>query len=152
MTSFQTSNFGTVSYESGAVLDFPRGLPAFEGHHRFLALQYPHAHPLVFLQSLEDPALCFITLPVLAVDSAYRLQVSEEDLLLLGLPAGDQPRIGEEVLCLAIVSIQEGGPTVNLLAPIVVNLKSLQGLQAIAPESSYSHQRALIAEESPVCS
>ena len=47
--------------------------------------------PLIYLQSLEDPGLCFITMPILAVDPRYRLRVSGEDLDKLGLTRERQP-------------------------------------------------------------
>lgn len=152
MSFLETKNFGTVTYEEASVIEFPAGLPGFENRRRFLALSFERSHPLVFLQSLEDPSLCFITLPVLAVDRNYNLQVSPEDLAFVGLPTDRQPRIGSGVLCLTILSLQESGPTANLLAPIVVNLANLRAVQAIAPESSYSHQHPLIAAETTICS
>jgi flagellar assembly factor FliW len=107
---------------------------------------------LVFLQSLEQADLCFITMPVLAVDPQYRLQVNPEDLKDVDLSPLRQPRIGDEVLCLTVISIGENGPTANLLAPIVVNLSNLKAVQAVAPESGYSHQHTLMEAEVPVCS
>ena len=92
-------------------------------------------------------ACVFVTLPVLAIDRQYRLDVSEEDLALLELEREQQPRIGEEVACLAVLTLQESGPTANLLAPIVINLGNLKAVQAIAPESSYSHQHVLMPAE-----
>jgi flagellar assembly factor FliW len=64
MPVLETNSFGPIPYEPDAVLEFPCGLPAFETRRRFVALRFPHSEPLVFLQSLEDPGLCFITLPV----------------------------------------------------------------------------------------
>ena len=152
MPVVQTSNFGTISYDCEAVIEFPQGLPGFDDRRRFVALQFPDTAPLTFLQSLEVPELCFITMPVLAVDPHYRLKVAGEDLALVGLPAQSQPRIGEEVLCLTVLSLDEAGPTANLLAPLVVNLRNLKGVQAVAGESGYSHQHALVIEEAAVCS
>ena len=81
--------------------------------------------PLIFMQSLEQPELCFLGLPIRSVDPGYRLHISEEDLLSLELSPDRQPEIGAEVLCLALVSLSENHPpTANLLAPIVVNLKT----------------------------
>ena len=78
------------------------------------------------LQSLEDPVLCFITAPVLAVDPRYRLKLSDEDREAADLASVRRPRIGKDVWALAVVSIRETGPTVNLLAPLVINLRSLR--------------------------
>jgi len=148
----QTRNFGTIAYEADSALDFPLGLPGFETRRRFVALRFLESDPLVYLQSLEDPALCFVTMPILSVDPQYRLKVGSEDLDRLGLPATRQPRIGEDVFCLAVIAIRETGPTANLLAPVVINLKTRQAVQAIAPESEYSHQFELMPEEVAVCS
>jgi flagellar assembly factor FliW len=144
MPRFATKNFGIVDYELDAVIEFPAGLPGFEQETRFVALEQPATKPLVFLQSLSRPDLCFITMPVRAADPLYRLSVTPEDLRYLELPVSRQPEIGTEVLCLAIISVAEGrSPTANLLAPLVVNLRSRRAVQAIAHESGYSHQHAL---------
>jgi flagellar assembly factor FliW len=151
MPSFDTQNFGTVDYERHSTLEFPDGLPGFDERRRFIALTFPHAQPLVLLQSLEDRNLCFITLPVLTIDPQYRLDVCEEDLIRLELPPERQPRIGEEVACLSVLTLQEGGPTANLLAPIVINIGNLKAVQAIAPDSGYSHQHVLSPVEALSC-
>jgi len=147
MPLFETRNFGSISFEPETALEFPRGLPAFENCRQFLALTLPEREPLVFLQSLEDSGLCFITVPVQVVDRDYKLRMAPEDLELIGLPTGAPPRIGDQVLCLAVLSMREDGPTANLLAPIVVNLRSRHAVQAVAPESSYSHQYPLMPAE-----
>jgi flagellar assembly factor FliW len=147
MPVFATRNFGTIEYETGAALEFPRGLPAFENCRQFLALTLPQSEPLVFLQSLEDSGLCFITVPVQVVDREYRLGMAPEDRELIGLASGARPEIGKDVLCLAVLSIREDGPTANLLAPVIVNLRDRKAVQAVAPVSTYSHQHPLMPAE-----
>jgi flagellar assembly factor FliW len=152
MPSFETKNFGLIDYDPGSVIEFPCGLPGFEARGRFLALTFPHTEPLVFLQSLEDTGLCFITSPVLSIEDGYRLTLSDEDLEQLRLPADGQPRIGREVACLAILTLHESGPTANLLAPIVINVANLKAVQAIAQAPGYSHQHELALQEAAACS
>jgi flagellar assembly factor FliW len=152
MPDFETTSFGRITYQPEWTIEFPSGLPGFEERRRFAAVKFEHTAPLVFLQSLEDPALCFITLPILAVDPQYKLAVSGEDLGQLGMAHGKQPSIGTDVLCLTVIAIRETGPTANLLAPIVVNLRNLKAVQAVAPESEYSLQHVLLPQEAPVCS
>jgi flagellar assembly factor FliW len=151
MPVLQTTHFGKLSYEADSELEFPVGLPGFDDRKRFVAVRFVESDPLVYLQSIEDPALCFITMPILAADPQYRLKVTGEDLGYLGLNSARQPRIGGDVLCLAVLSIREAGPTANLLAPIVVNLRNRKAVQAVAPESNYSHQFALVPQEAAVC-
>ena len=152
MQSFDTKNFGRIAFEPKDAIEFPRGLPGFEDRRRFLAIRQEQNAPLVFLQSLEDPALCFTTAPVRAVEPQFRLKLSEEDRAAAGLSSVRKPRIGKDVWALAIISVRETGPTVNLLAPLVINLRSLRAVQAVMAESAYSHRPALPKPADTVCS
>jgi flagellar assembly factor FliW len=151
MPETETTNFGTISFARESVFEFPHGLPGFEERRKFLPVQNPLTAPILFLQSLEDPGLCFTTLPIWVVDPHYRLHITEPDLEILGFPADRQPRIGDEVLCLAVLSVRKTGTTANLLAPLVVNLKSYRAVQAVSPESGYSHQHPLFPQEVAAC-
>jgi flagellar assembly factor FliW len=96
----------------------------------------------MFMQSLSRRDVCFILLPVLAADRDYELDLSEEDLAALRFPAGSQPQIGKDILCAVTVSAaddQRPHPTVNLFAPIVVNLKQKIGVQAVQTQHSAQH-------------
>jgi len=152
MPSFDTKYFGPVAFETRDTIEFPRGLPGFEDRRRFLAIRQERTAPLVFLQSLEDAGLCFITTPVLAVDPEFRLNMSPEDREAAGLAAVRRPRIGKDVWTLAVISVRETGPTANLLAPLVINLRSLQAVQAVMRDSRYSHRHALPSPGEAVCS
>jgi flagellar assembly factor FliW len=63
-----------------------------------------------------------------------------------------QPRIGKDVWALGIITVRETGPTANLLAPLVINLRSLRAVQAVMRDSAYSHQHALPEPAETVCS
>lgn len=153
MPTVQTKYFGSMSYEGSVVIDFPQGLPGFETERRFLVLTQPASYPLVFVQSAADPDLCFVTAPVRAVRPDYVLSMADEDLALLELPAAKQPRIGSEVLVLAILSLAEdSAPTLNLLGPIVVNLETRRAVQAIQTGGGHSHREPVDAAGEPVCS
>ncbi len=144
MPQLATANFGDIDYREESVLEFPEGLPAFEQERRFVAIEEQATSPVIFLQSLARADLAFITLPALLVEPGYRPALSAEDLQALGLAAERQPEQGAEVLCLAIITISEGRPpTANLMAPVVVNLRTRRALQAIQSEAGYSHQHPL---------
>jgi flagellar assembly factor FliW len=145
-----TKQFGTIEYRNEETVEFPLGLPAFEQERKFLLLQRPETGPVVFLQSLGQAGLCFVTLPLLVVDPSYQLSVSAEDLRILGLTEpflrGEQPEIGREIEALAIMSVTNSRPTANLLAPVIVNISPRGrrlpaiGVQAIRLDSQYSHE------------
>jgi flagellar assembly factor FliW len=125
-----------------------RGPLGFENEESFLILQYPDQYPLVYLQSIATPELCFLALPVLAVEREYSLHLTSEDASLI--ETGERPRIGADVLCLALITMHPDGPTANLLAPVVINLKSRAALQCISAEACWSHQYPLPAAEQGV--
>jgi len=151
MPETETANFGTIYFTPESVFEFPNGLPGFEERRRFLPVQNPQTAPILFLQSMEVPSLCFTTLPIWVVDPQYCLRITEQDLEVLGFPAGHEPRIGAEVLCLAVLSIRSTGTSANLLAPVVVNLKNYKAVQAVTSESGYSHQHLLFPQEVLAC-
>jgi len=150
MLSVQTKYFGILSCREEEVFEFLRGMPAFEDEKHFVLIELPENAPLVFLQSLTHPTLCFLAFPILVADRAYQLAVSVEDLTSLNLDRGRQPELGREVLVLALVSLHDRfSATANLMAPVVLNLKTHRGLQAIRQDRVYSHQH-LIASRGPV--
>lgn len=136
MPEIHTRKLGTVRYEETSVITFPAGLPGFPARTRFLLIERDAFAPIVFLHSAEAPELCFCAAPVAAVDPDYQLAMTEEDERLLRA-AGTPP-------CLAILAIlaptPSGGWTANLLAPVVIDLKSRRGVQAVRSDARYSHQ------------
>ncbi len=144
MPQLQTKYFGTVSCDQNELFQFPLGLPAFEQEKSFAPLDLPGTEPLLFLQSTSRPDLCFLCFPILVVDPSYSLNITAEDLELLELGRDRQPRIGDDVLVLAFLSMQENHPaTANLMAPVVVNPKNRRAVQAIRCDAVYSHQHAI---------
>lgn len=140
-----TRLFGAIEYDESWVVSFPFGLPGFEEETRFVLLERPEWTPLVFLQSLHRAPLCFLAAPVALLDPAYTLVVTREDLDRLGLE--QHPIPGEPVLCLALLCAPENGPlTGNLLAPVVVNLRTRTAVQAVRADARYSHQQVFQAE------
>jgi flagellar assembly factor FliW len=150
MPEIQTKYFSSTEYQPDAVFHFPAGLPGFEEEHSFVFLERPDTDPLLFMQSTSNPDLCFVLLPVLAVDPKYRLGFTPEDRAVLRLAEERDPEIGMDILCGAVVCAGDESrptPTANLLAPIVVNLRQRIGLQMIQTQSGYSHQHPLFPRE-----
>jgi flagellar assembly factor FliW len=147
-----TKYFGTVEYEEASVLRFPAGLPGFEDERRFLSLEQPAHQPLVFLQSLKTPDLCFVALPAGAVDPSFVLEVEDADLELLGIERSIGPDYPGYLLQLALVTIAEDGITANLFAPVLINTRNLSAVQAISPSRRYSHVHPLAEMREAVCS
>lgn len=121
---------------------FPFGLPGFENERRFEMIEHSPLAPLVLLQSEATAGLCFLTLPLAAVAPDYDLAVGEDACQALGLDPAEAAAAG--LLALVIVTVPEQGPaTVNLMAPVVVNLAAGIGVQMVRQDQRYSHRHPL---------
>lgn len=152
MATSETKYWGQLDYGEDSVIDFPAGIPGFEQERQFILIEQKALDPLVFLQSLSTPGLCFLALHARVVCPDYKFRMSEEDLEVLGLAGMRQPSIGPELACLTLVHLEENDITANLLAPIVIHIPARRGTQAILAGSDYSHQHRIDMVEAPVCS
>lgn len=143
----QTKFHGSILFDPEQVLRLPKGLFGFSTETEFLLLELPSARPMAFLQSVQTPDLCFITLPVQIIDPAYKLLLYPQDAEWLGCAEDAGPVMGNQLLCLALLTMRDGEPTTaNLRAPLVVDIGRHCGLQAIV-QSAYSHQHPLSGQE-----
>lgn len=137
--TLRSDYFGTLECADSGLFHFANGIPGFECEHHFAPVEIPAQRPLVYLQSINRPDLCLITLPVRTVCPEFELDLQPEDAALLGFPLQTALRIGEDVLCLAIVSVDATRePVANLLAPLVVNLRTHEAVQAIQADSDWT--------------
>ena len=147
MVKILSKRLGPIDIDETVSLQFPAGLPGFERCTRIAIVERPSLAPLVFLQSLDLPEVCFLAAPVAAIDPTYQLSLTLEDLDCLGLESHESA-VG--LLCLAILGPSESGNfTANLLAPVVIHRKSRRGVQAVRVDSRYSHQHPLAGEGTP---
>ncbi|MBN9656693.1 MAG: flagellar assembly protein FliW [Acidobacteria bacterium] len=139
MQAIQTVYFGEVSFPEACVLHFERGLPGFEHETEFVSISREDCAPLIFLQSVATPKLCFVTVPVLPLCADYTIDLQPHERLALRLPADCAAGIGPDIACLAIVSVSEDGPpTANLMAPLVIHVPAGRAMQIIQDNPAYA--------------
>ncbi len=152
MLTCQTRFFGEMEYTDDSVISFPEGIPGFEQERAFLFVHVPAKDPIMFLQSMKNQSLCFVTLPILTLDPEYHLDFTDDDLRLLDFAKNSRPQIGQDVLCVALISTQPGDtPRANLMAPIVVNLFKRLAIQVIHAGSGYSNRHPILLKEAAAC-
>jgi len=143
MVRIVSKRLGAVDLDDSALLHFPGGLPGFEECRRFALLEHGPVAPIVFLQSLDQPDICFLAAPIAAIDPAYELAMTADDLRSLGRENTN------DVICLAILARAEDGQfTANLLAPVVIDRLTRRAVQAVRVDSRYSHQHPARQETS----
>ena len=137
----QSRWLGEIESDPRSELIFPAGIPGFENDRRILPVEIPSQRPLVYLQSVIHPDICFASLPVFVIDPGFRLRLSDEERSLLQLPESSDPVVGTDVLCLALLMSSGDAVRVNLNAPVVINLHNSRGIQSIATDRAAGYFR-----------
>ncbi len=115
-----------------AVLTFAVGLPGFEACRQFVLIESPALMPFRLVQGLAGDGPSFVGIDPHQIDPAYTVALQSTDLARLGATAS------ETLLWLAIVSAPSDEPvTANLRAPLVINPRSMRGIQLVPSDSPY---------------
>ena len=101
-----------------------------------IPVEIPAQRPLVYLQSLEHESVCFLCLPVTAIDPAFEVTLSEDDKAAIQFDPGPEPVMGRDILCLGLLVPSGSTVEANLGAPIVINLHSSRGIQCVSASQS----------------
>lgn len=135
--------FGDCAYRQADVIEFPWGLPGYPALHRWLFLTLDSQPSFVWLQSLDD-----VDVAIPAANPWYIFQEYNPVVPIVAFTALGIAR-PEEFTYLCTVTASPGARemTMNLAAPIVVNLLTRKALQIALPSSAYS-TRELIPRKS----
>ncbi len=139
----ETKHFGEIEISADEVIAFPRGLIAFEDKKSFVLIDNEDEKlPFSWLQSVDDPALCFVVMNPFVFKKDYEFDIPQDAVSELEIKAA------EDVCVLAILVIPEdvGKMTANLLAPLVINTRNRKGKQIILDDKRYT-TRHLVMEE-----
>jgi len=130
----ESRNFGAISFESKDVIEVPEGVLGFSHLSQFLLIESEDFEPIKFLQSVEEPVICFPLIDPVLVDESYRLELKAKAQEELGLNNPD------EGLVYSVVTLagDPQGTTANLCAPLVINTSNMRGSQIILFESEHS--------------
>ena len=111
----KTRDFGEINAEEQNIIRFQRPVLGFEGHSRYLLLHDESmGHGFAWLQSAEEPELCFILVDPSLVMPDYMPVLPGDTAALLG---------ANDYECWVLATIRESlaKSTVNLRSPIVIN-------------------------------
>lgn len=124
----QTKLFGNIDIDNKDTLYFPSGIPGFENVKKYVLLGRQEAKaPFFWLQGIDDPNLAFVVTDPFSVHPDYFVDVDDEEITELDIKDSDR------VLTLSIVTIPEKieNMTVNLRAPILINMQNNTGKQVV---------------------
>jgi flagellar assembly factor FliW len=134
ITTIESPRFGQIEFAETDVMLFPWGLPGFTDMHRWLILSLESQPAYVWIQSLDDPSIALPAADPWAIFEGYEPKLPP--YAFVGLEIQDP----EDFTLLGVVVVKPGAEemTMNLMAPIVVNLKTRRARQVVLDSSSYS--------------
>jgi flagellar assembly factor FliW len=129
-----SKHFGEIEIQEDHIITFPKGLIGLEDNKRYVLIEFEENSMVYWLQSIEDPDLCFIVANPYSFKSDYVLDVYEDDLKLIEMD--DEKNV--MVLVILNVSLETKKITANLLGPLVINTNKNLGVQAVSKVADYS--------------
>ncbi|QTN00393.1 flagellar assembly protein FliW [Sediminibacillus dalangtanensis] len=140
----QTKYIGSVEVDQNETIEFPQGIPGFNAEREFILLDFPENPVFQIMQSVENQQLAFIVTNPFHFRSDYDIDLDRSLVETLEIQQeGD-------VVILSILSLKDPfeKSTMNLQAPIVVNMTKRKGKQFITNKKDYSTREPLIAAAS----
>lgn len=129
----QTKHFGEREIDEANVLLFEEGIFGFDDLSKYVILSDGEGGNFCWLQSLEDTSVALPLIDPVAFYKDYNPEIAADYVAKIG-------ELKEEDLNLfAVVVVPEAieKMTVNLKAPILINVKTKKGIQVIVEDEEY---------------
>ena len=126
--------FGECTYAEAEVIEFPWGLPGFPNLRRWLALTVETQNSFVWLQSLDDVNVALPTADPYLIFEDYDPKLPPYAVAALGI----EGPADFTLLCVVVVTEAAHEMTMNLFAPVVVNLRTRKARQVVLENSGFS--------------
>jgi flagellar assembly factor FliW len=139
-----TVSFGVLEINPQDVYTFPQGIPGFEGNTQYIIIQPDPSLPFCYFQSVEESSLTLLVCNPFIFFEDYDFQLTDIHQLELNITNE------ADVVVWSVVTINKdhSGATMNLLAPVVVNVNEKIGKQIILHDSKYRVKHTIIFPES----
>jgi flagellar assembly factor FliW len=123
-----TRHFGPVAIEVDDILLFPHGVIAFEDCRHWVLLADAENPALAWLQSVSREEVALPVVSPRRFAPGYSVHVARGQLMPLEFSQFDQAYV------LSVVSQSDGDLTLNLKAPLIINLDRRLGRQVITSD------------------
>ena len=141
--NIQSQRFGSLEVGEDQILSFPEGIIGFPNEREFVLLPHNTSGFLAWLQSTSSPALALPVVSAHAFGERYPDVALDPAATALGMG-----EVNDDMALMVVLSAPQGQPaTVNLLAPILVNVATRQGAQLILDGSRFTTRELFIREQ-----
>lgn len=133
-TTVSLPRFGNCAYAESEVVRFPWGLPGFEALRRFLVISVNEQPGCIWLQSLDDTGVAIPLADPWSLFDDYEAPLPLYAKQSLAIERADSFC----TMCVLVARPGSGETTINLLAPIIINLDTRVGRQIMLENQRYS--------------
>ncbi len=134
MSIIETRDFGVLELHPEAIYQFPQGLYGFDSSTEFaLFVKTVDEIDLLYLQSTQDPNLCFFVFEPHDFFPDFEPALSKEDLSDMAVSTP------EDLIFLSVATIPASvrEMSLNIKSPIVLNPRAQRGMQIILQNTDY---------------
>ena len=130
----ETVRFGTVEVDDAKLIEFRDGIPGLDEYKKYALLQFPESYPIIWLQSVDEGAICLPVMDTFAVLTDYVFEIDDDDVAMLELKAPEELH----VVSVVVIPDDVKGMTANLAAPIIINTITGKAKQIMLTGSEYN--------------
>ncbi|MCX7569469.1 flagellar assembly protein FliW [Tumebacillus sp. DT12] len=138
----ESIHLGVVEVPEDQVYTFESGLYGLEEYTRFALICLDDSLPFRYLQAVDEPGICMLVGDPFTFRSDYEFDLAEGDVASLGEPQSEHLAVWVTVS--AKDTLQDA--TMNLLAPVVLNVQKRLGRQVVLHNSGYPTREPLFKE------
>ncbi|TFB24377.1 flagellar assembly protein FliW [Filobacillus milosensis] len=137
--NIQTLYFGEVQIDEYQVIKFQSGIPGFNEFKQFVLLDIEDNPIYKVLQSLDEEGLAFIVTNPFLIYKGYEFDLDDAVAEQLEI------KTKEDVSIFSIVTVEEpfDQSTINLKAPIILNLNKGLGKQVVLNLENYHTKHSI---------
>lgn len=144
--NIKTKYFGEIEVDETKRIQFSAGLPGFADESAFILLDLPGNRVFQLLQSLQTPSIAFVVTTPYPFYPNYAVELDDNMMENLNI------HHEADVSLLAIVTLAEPfeKSTLNLKAPVIINVNQQCGKQYILNTEEYTSKEPInpLASES----
>lgn len=132
--TIETKKFGKVDINKNAVFNFILPIIGFNDLKEYTIIDYKSDSPFKWLQSMENMELAFPITLCSFFNIDYRFDIPDEEAQKLEIESAD------DVFVCNIANIPTNNPqgaTINMLAPIVINLSNKKAMQLVLKNTDF---------------
>jgi len=129
----QTAHFGEIEIDNDKILIFDSGLPGIEENKRFVLLANEDSRPISWLQSLDKREIALPVIDPFKICQNYSFDISQDDVEALSI----EDIKDVFVLSVLVIPGNVDAMTVNLSAPIIINVCNNKCCQIILDDRRY---------------